>query len=149
MALKEMNVKKMIITYSWMSLVIAGILFLGLRIQGGHKVERYGSVVGIKSEKIDYYKKLHADPWPGVLKTIHECNMQNFSIYIVELEKGKFYLFSYFEYTGKDLEADMEKMAADPITQKWWKETDPCQYVIPASQQDKGWTRMEQVFFLQ
>jgi len=75
--------------------------------------------------------------------------MRNMNIYIVELEKGKFYLFSYFEYTGKDLEADMEKMAVDPITQKWWKETDPCQYVIPASQQDKGWTRMEQVFFLQ
>ena len=79
--------KKKIITYGWISVVMAGILFLvlGLSIQGEQKVERYGSVVGIKPEKIDYYKKLHADPWPGVLKTIHECNMQNMSIHIAEL----------------------------------------------------------------
>jgi len=36
-------------------------------------------------------------------------------------------LLAYFEYTGGDYEADMKKMAEDPITQKRWAETNPCQ----------------------
>jgi len=52
-------------------------------------------------------------------------HIRDYSIYLKEVEPGKFYLFSYFEYTGNDFEADMTRMAADPTTQKWWKETDP------------------------
>ena len=40
----------------------------------------------------------------------------NSSIYLGELEKGKFYLFSYFEYIGDDFGADMEKMASEATT---------------------------------
>jgi L-rhamnose mutarotase len=29
-------------------------------------MQRMGSVVGLKAEKIDEYKQLHADVWPGV-----------------------------------------------------------------------------------
>jgi len=44
---------------------------------------------------------------------------------------GKLYLIAYLEYTGDDFDADMKKMAADPETQRWWKETDPCQSPLP------------------
>ena len=30
------------------------------------------------------------------------------------------------KFIGDDYDADMEKMAADPITQKWWTYTHPC-----------------------
>ena len=33
-------------------------------------MKRYGSVVGVKEEKIDEYKKLHAAVWPEILKMI-------------------------------------------------------------------------------
>jgi L-rhamnose mutarotase len=108
--------------------------------------ERYGMVIGLRPEKIAYYKELHAAVWPVVLKKIKECHIRNYSIYLREVEPGKFYLFSYFEYTGSDFEADMAKMAADPETQKWWKETDPCQYAIPAHKPGEWWSRMEEVF---
>ncbi len=104
---------------------------------------RYGSVIKVRPEKLAYYKRLHADPWEGVLKTIKACNIENYSIY---LHDG--YLFSYFEYTGDDYDADMAKMALDPITQEWWAECKPCQ--LPLNPQNPGewWTDMEEVFHL-
>jgi len=109
-------------------------------------VKRYGSVIGVKPEKLEEYKQLHADVWPGVLKMIKECNIRNYSIYLGELEKGKYYLFSYFEYTGDDFEADMAKMTADPTTQKWWSFCEPCQSPIPTRKEGEWWANMEEVF---
>ena len=107
---------------------------------------RFGMVTGIKPEKIDYYKELHANPWEGVLKTIKESNIENYSIYLQNIDK-KFYLFSYFEYTGHDYAKDMKKMAADTTTQRWWQETDPCQIPLPAADaKNQIWTQMEEVF---
>lgn len=111
-------------------------------------VQRFGMVIGLKPEKIEYYKNLHAAAWPGVLKKIKECHIRNYSIFLREIENGKFYLFSYFEYTGEDFEADMAKMAADPLTQKWWKETDPCQIPVSSRGSKEWWSRMEEVFHL-
>ncbi len=110
------------------------------------KIQRYGSIIGIKPEDIEEYKRLHADVWPGVLKQIKECNIRNYSIYLCELEKDKYYLFSYFEYTGNDFKADMAKMAADQITQKWWKHTDRLQVPVPTRKQGEWWAKMEEVF---
>jgi L-rhamnose mutarotase len=109
-------------------------------------VERYGMIIGVKPEKIAHYKELHAATWPGVLRMIKECHIHNYSIYLKEVEPGRHYLFSYFEYTGNDFEADMAKMAADPTTQKWWKETNPCQHAIPTHGPKDWWSRMEEVF---
>ena len=49
------------------------------------------------------------NPWPEVNEMIKKCNISNYSIYY---RNG--YLFSCFEYTGDDYEADMKKMADDP-----------------------------------
>ena len=111
--------------------------------------QRYGWVTGLKPEKIAYYKELHGNPWPGVIAKLKECHVRNYSIYLAELEPGRHYLFSYLEYTGDDFQADMKKMAADPTTQKWWKETDPCQQPV-STKKDKGiWMDMERVFFME
>ncbi|HMI04557.1 MAG TPA: L-rhamnose mutarotase [Pedobacter sp.] len=109
-------------------------------------VKRFGSVTGLKPEKMEYYKKLHANAWPEVLKKIKQCNIRNYSIYLQKIDSS-YYLFSYFEYVGKDFDADMKKMADDPNTQKWWKETDPCQQPLPETAAKKQiWTNMEEVF---
>ncbi|MBC7353661.1 MAG: L-rhamnose mutarotase, partial [Thermogutta sp.] len=67
------------------------------------------------------------------------------SIYLAELD-GKLYLFSYYEYIGDDYEADMAKIAADPETQRWWKETDPCQIRLPGTPEGKWWKPIPEVF---
>jgi len=131
-----------------LAFVLLGAVLLAAKITGQTRpaVERYGMIIGLKPDKIAHYKELHAATWPGVLKMIRECHIRNYSIYLKEVEPGKFYLFSYFEYIGNDFAADMARMAADPTTQKWWKETDPCQYAIPTHGPKDWWSRMEEVF---
>jgi len=110
------------------------------------KILRCGKVISIEKKNIPKYKRLHASVWPGVLKMIKECNIRNYSIYLAEVEKGKFYLFSYFEYIGDDFEADMAKMAKDKTTKRWWKHTDPLQRPIPTRREDEWWAEVEEVF---
>jgi len=40
----------------------------------------YGSVIGVRPEKLEEYKKLHAAVWPAVLDMIREVNIRNYSI---------------------------------------------------------------------
>jgi L-rhamnose mutarotase len=104
-------------------------------------MKRYGSVIKVRPEKLEEYKRLHAAAWPGVLKMIHDCNIRNYSIY---LKDG--YLFGYYEYLGSNYQADMAKMAADSVTQEWWKLTDPCQEGLPTRKPGEWWASMEEVF---
>ncbi len=140
-----------IFRFSWLYLIIApSIIFYSFNVQSDKNtkinVQRYGSVIGLRAEKLDEYKKLHAAVWPEVAKMIHECNIRNYSIYLKKLDDGNYYLFSYFEYTGSDFKADMAKMAADTITQKWWKVTDPCQKPLTDRKSNEWWASMEEVF---
>jgi L-rhamnose mutarotase len=108
-------------------------------------MKRFGWITGLKAEKVEYYKELHANVWPGVLKKIKECNIQNYSIYLKKIDSN-FYLFSYFEYIGSDFEGDMKKMAEDTTTIRWWKEANPCQQPLPEAADNQIWTNMEEVF---
>ncbi|MDL2255356.1 L-rhamnose mutarotase [Parabacteroides sp. OttesenSCG-928-K15] len=104
-------------------------------------MKRYGSVIRVVPENLEEYKRLHVAVWPGVLKMIYECNIRNYSIYYRD---G--FLFSYYEYLGDDYAADMAKMAADPETQRWWKETNPCQQPVETAREGEWWAEMEEVF---
>ncbi|WP_195370277.1 MULTISPECIES: L-rhamnose mutarotase [Parabacteroides] len=106
-------------------------------------MKRYGSVIGVKPEKLEEYKKLHAAVWPDVLTMIKECNIRNYSIFYRD---GM--LYSYYEYIGDDYEKDMQRMAADPITQEWWKLTDPCQQALENRRPGEWWAAMEEVFHM-
>ncbi len=109
-------------------------------------MKRYGSVIGLREEQIPYYKQLHAAVWPDVLARIKDCNIVNYSIFLRKMPDGKFYLFSYFEHTGCDFAADCAKMAADPATQRWWRECIPCQEPLPDRAEGEWWADMEEVF---
>jgi L-rhamnose mutarotase len=109
------------------------------------QVQRYGKVIGIKAEKLEEYKRLHANVWPAVWGMIGDCSIRNFSIFLRKMPDGKDYLFMYFEYVGVDFEKDMKKMAADPTTQRWWKLTDPCQEPLPGRRAGEWWADMEEV----
>jgi L-rhamnose mutarotase len=109
-------------------------------------MQRYASVICVREEKLDEYKRLHAAVWPGVLKMIAECNIRNYSIFLRKLPDGSHYLFGYFEYHGHDFAADMAKMAADPLTQEWWAVCKPCQNPLPDISAGQWWADMEEVF---
>ena len=109
--------------------------------------QRYGMVIGVKKEKLDDYKRLHANPWEGVLDQLDRSHFRNFSIWVAEVSPDEYLLFGYFEYDGDDFEADMAAMRNDATTQRWWKETDPCQKPVPTAGEGEQWVMMEEVFF--
>ena len=111
-------------------------------------MKRYGMVIGLRPEKIEEYQRLHAAVWPGVLQMIARCHIQNYSIYLRKLRDGRHYLFSYFEYCGSDFGADMARMAADPLTQRWWDLCKPCQEPLADRASAEWWAGMEEVFHL-
>lgn len=104
-------------------------------------MKRFGMVLRVRPEKLEEYKRLHAAVWPDVLAMIRLCNIRNYSIYHKD---G--YLFSYFEYHGHDFDADMQKMAADATTQRWWELCKPCQEPLPSRRPGEWWADMEEVF---
>lgn len=104
-------------------------------------MKRYGSIIKVKSEKLEEYKTLHAAAWPGVLAMITACNIRNYSIYYKD---GL--LFSYFEYDGDDYDADMARMAEDPETQRWWDVCKPLQEPLATRKDGEWWADMEEVF---
>lgn len=106
-------------------------------------MQRMGMMIGIRPEKIEEYKRLHAEIWPGVLKQIVDSNIRNYSIFLREPEN---ILFGYFEYHGDDFAADMERMAQDPVTKDWWALTDPCQEQLTSRKEGEQWSFMQEVF---
>lgn len=106
-------------------------------------MQRMAMVIGIKPDRIDDYKRLHADAWPDILAMISTCNITNYSIYLREPEN---LLFGYWEYTGVDFDADAAKMAADPRTQEWWDICMPCQEPLETRKEGEWWAMMEEVF---
>ena len=89
---------------------------------------------------MEEYKKYHSNIWPGVLDTIKKCNIRNYSIFHKD---GV--LYAFFEYSGEDFEADMKKMAADPVTQKWWAIMEPMQDPVETRAEGEWWAEMEEV----
>ena len=107
------------------------------------EVRRIGMVIGTKPEKMEDYRKLHADEHPGVRDLLSKYNMRNFSIFIQRLPDGKEYLFGYYEYVGADYEKDMDALSREPRNAEWLKMCDPCQQPFPG---ESSWTQMESVY---
>jgi L-rhamnose mutarotase len=111
-------------------------------------VKYYAAIIGLDPTKEQEYRELHANTWPDVLAAINRANIRNFNIFVTEIE-GRRYLFSHFEYTGTDPEADFSSIARDPTTRdKWWPLTDACQIRLPGTPAGAQWRPMEQVAHL-
>jgi L-rhamnose mutarotase len=121
-------------------LAAALILIAGCAQQ---KVKRVGMVIGLRPERIEQYRTLHADSNRGVRDLLNKYHMHNFSIFLHQID-GKWYEFGYYEYTGDDYEADMAAMDAEPRIKKWLSVCDPMQIPLPG---EKSWAIMEQVYY--
>jgi L-rhamnose mutarotase len=108
-------------------------------------MKRMGMVIRIAPEHLDEYKRLHANVWPDVLQRLAASNISNYSIFLREPEN---LLFGYWEYLGEDFEADTAAIAADPVTQEWWKICGPMQRPFDTRDESEWWAPMEEVFHL-
>lgn len=106
-------------------------------------MKRIGEMIKIRPEGLEQYKAYHSNPLPGVNEMIQACNIRNYSIY----QRGD-YMFAYYEYVGDDFEKDMEKMAADPTTQKWWDLVKPLMKPLDDKKDGEFWSGMEEVYHI-
>jgi L-rhamnose mutarotase len=104
---------------------------------------RFGQMIQLKPESAGEYLFHHKAVWPGVLEMIKTCHISNYSIYFKDN-----YLFACFEYTGNDFEADMEIMAADEETQRWWDVVKPLMEPLESRNPGEFWADMQEVFHL-
>lgn len=129
----------------WLVMLLLGWIAMNAAARA-ETVERMGSLTGLKKEKAEEYRRLHAEPWPNVMLRIQQSNIRNYSVYEKEID-GQLYLFGYFEHTGGNAAEDFARIAADPATREWWSHTDPCQQPLPrAAKAGKIWDDMELVF---
>ena len=84
-------------------------------------MKRFIMYSDLKPEKVQDYVELHAKPWPKLLELIDRCNIHNYSISIRGTQ-----LYTYYEYTGSDYDADMAVMDNSTVMQEWWKYSKPC-----------------------
>jgi L-rhamnose mutarotase len=108
----------------------------------GDGIRRVGMVIGLREECIGAYRALHDGP--GVRDLLQAYNIRNFNIFLQKLPDGKFYEFAYYEYHGKDYEADFAKLAREQRNIEWLKQTDATQTPLPGY---TSWTVMERIFF--
>ncbi|MEV0704156.1 L-rhamnose mutarotase [Saccharopolyspora sp. NPDC050389] len=107
-------------------------------------MQRIAQVIKVRPEKLAEYRELHRNVPRPVLDRLRRSNIANYSIHLLGDR-----LFSYFEYHGDDLPADLAAVAADEATQEWWKLTDPCQEPVEEAAPGEWWTGMEQLFLME
>jgi len=109
-------------------------------------MKRFGQMIRLKPEGAAEYIKLHKaeNNWPGVNDMIKKCHISNYSIYVRDN-----YLFAYFEYTGNHFEADMQRMADDPLTQEWWDVVKPLMLPMENISPGEFWADMEEIYHLE
>ena len=108
-------------------------------------VQRMGMVIGVRPEKLDEYKRLHAEPWPEMNAALSAANIRNYSIYLREPEN---LLFGYWEYAGTDYAADMRVLDGLAISKKWLALTDPCQARLASAPESEWWSIMPEIYHL-
>ena len=99
-------------------------------------------VIGIKPDQIEAYKDLHAGP--GVRDLLRQANIHNFSIYLRQLDDGRYYEFAYYEYIGADYAADMDWLSAQPAYQAWLALCDPMQIPLTGG---SSWAEMTEIYY--
>ncbi len=103
---------------------------------------RFGSVVRVRAERWEEYRKLHEAVWPELLELFRRYGVRNFTIYHYE-----HLLFSYKEYVGGDYEGDMARLSQEPLMRQWLELTDPCQLPLSPSS-GSLWADMQEIFHM-
>lgn len=104
-------------------------------------VRRFGMAARLVPAKREEYLALHAEVWPQVEATITQCGIRNFTIFVLDDV-----ILGYYEYVGDDYEADQALMAEDPVTQKWWSYTAPCQLPFREGSSSPNWEHFAEVW---
>ena len=105
-------------------------------------MKRIGFLLKVKQEKIEEYKKIHANVWPDMLEALRRCGWHNYSLFM--RDDGT--LFGYFE-TPHDLQTAIEAMNNEEINTKWQEMMAPFFESPNGARADEILIELEEVFY--
>ena len=105
-------------------------------------VQRLGLVAGLRPASEPLYRSLHQTNWPGVVERMVRSNYRAWTTFLTGIG-DELLLFTTVEYSGTDRSADDAATAADPVTRRWWRNTEPC--LIPLLPGGGNWTTMRRI----
>ena len=107
-------------------------------------MERVGFRLTVRQEMMDEYVRRHASVWPEMLDALRETGWSNYSIF---LDRADGSLFGYFE--TPNLDEALAGMNKKEINEKWQRDMAPFFENLNGVNADQGFTKLEQIFFLQ
>ena len=125
------------------------LVISGCKESREHDVTRFGQTAEIIPDRIERYKELQTDVWPEVKEAMKKAHIGNYSVYLKELDDGRYYLFRFYEYHGDHYEADYAEMLKNPKVREWNKETTACLIDTQSGENDARWVDMEEVFYFE
>jgi L-rhamnose mutarotase len=103
---------------------------------------RVAFILKIKKDKIEEYKRRHANVWPDMKQALRETGWHNYSLFM--REDGM--LFGYLE--TPDFEAARAGMALREVNARWQAEMGEFFEQLGDQRPDEGMAPLEEVFHL-
>jgi L-rhamnose mutarotase len=107
-------------------------------------MQRVGFRLQVRLEMMDEYVHRHEQVWPDMLQALRDTGWTNYSLF---LDRTDGTLFGYFE--TPNLEAARAGMAALDVNEKWQADMAPFFSGLDGKGADKGFLKLESVFYLQ
>lgn len=115
----------------------------GLRDDDG--IIRFAQAVELLPEREAVYRRLHAQVFPTVLRTLATVGIRNYHIFVGDVA-GTRLLWSFFEFVGDDWEEASALIQGCADTRHWWELTGPCQRRLAGTPPGQQWLPLERVF---
>lgn len=109
-------------------------------------VRRFGQIAQVRADKLDDFKRLHAQMGPNLAQNFREHHVQNHSMWLKDLTPGEYYAFRFFQYTGEDFPEERVRMKENTSIRKWEAACNAC-LTQPDPDDENSWSDMEEVFF--
>lgn len=106
-------------------------------------MKRVGFVLKVKPERIEEYKRIHAQVWPDMQAALRASGWHNYSLFL----RDDGLLFGYFE-TPHSLAVATEQMAEHEVNTRWQESMAPFFESLDNSRPDNMLIELEEVFHL-
>jgi len=97
----------------------------------------------VKKDRINEYKRHHAEVWPEMLNALRRTGWHNYSLFMDK--EGT--IFGYFE-TPESFQAALDDMAQEQINAKWQDFMAPYFEDLGDAHADESMVELEEVFHL-
>ena len=97
----------------------------------------------VKPERLEEYRRRHAEVWPDMLAALRETGWRNYSLFV----RDDGLLIGYFE--TPDLNAALAGMAATDVNARWQAEMAEFFLDLGDAAPDTGFLRLTEVFNLE